>query len=145
MKNGITTFFAILFLSFWFSPAQAAFPVRPNQPTEKTTIKTTAHALTTLLFKNPPASGTEKAAQKGNTLGLLSFIFGIGGLLALMLGPLAVLSPLLGIAALILGAISLNNPYEQWMSITGFILGILNILIWLIVLVVILAIISAFK
>ncbi len=145
MKNGIIAFLAILFLSLWFSPAQAAFPVRASQPAEKTTIKTTAQALTALLYRNTPTSGTAKAAQKGNTLGLLSFIFGIGGILALMLGPLAVFSPLLGIAALILGAISLNNPYEQWMSITGFILGIINVLIWLLILVVILAVISAFK
>lgn len=75
----------------------------------------------------------------GGVLGILSFIFGIIGLLigfTIILWPLALL---FGIVAIILGAIGLGVGGSKVFSILGLILGILTILIPVLLFAVILA------
>ena len=106
----------------------AAFPVTEYSPTE---IFSTANNIDLV------EPHLEAPINEGSSVcGILSFIFSMLGLAAWLLAltgyyEVVFLTIPLGIAAIVLGAIGFNKRLKG-LAITGFILGILEIVLWLV-------------
>lgn len=95
------------------------------------------------LSKQLSKNSATAANPKGNadTLALIAMIAGIAGIV--LLWALPGLGLLLGLGALILGAVSLRNTNKRGMAITGIILGALSILIGLLLVIFVAALFAA--
>lgn len=95
------------------------------------------------LSKQVSKKSATAANPKGNpdTLALIAMVAGIAGIV--LLWALPGLGLLLGLGALILGAVSLRNTNKRGMAITGIILGALSILIGLLLVIFVAALFAA--
>jgi len=90
------------------------------------------------------------AKESDNGLnGILSFTFGIGGLLAIIAGIITgggiiLLWPAFGIAAVVLGAIGMGKK-QKGLAIAGLVLGIIETFIFLLGIVLVIAIAGSYK
>lgn len=112
------------------APAQPVQPATPVQPAQPQVVVQEA------TYTNPQGQQTrvdqvyvQAPAQKTNGLAIASFICGIVGLCPYTFA-------IVPIVAIILGALGMRNPNNKWMAITGLILGIVGIVIFVVILAI---------
>ncbi|MCW3122591.1 MAG: hypothetical protein JWQ38_2083 [Flavipsychrobacter sp.] len=148
MKNKILALLVMMILVA-MSPAFAAFPVKHVSSVEKEQTINTLNKKTPVLGKAYDKASTaadnfkrafhmrntmSPAKHNGNTVGILSLVFGILGVVGVFVAGFGLL---FSTAAIVLGAIGLSH-HEQF-SLAGLILGILGFILSLIVILVVVA------
>ena len=148
-------FFTITLLSILFSTclnSYAAFPIQTeSMPTATQQHQTFGEKVQSAIkrYTSPVAPQEAGSSADNGTTGILSFTFGVAGILTLIAGIITggsviLLWPAFGIAAIVLGAIGLNKK-NNGLAVAGFVLGLIEVTVFLAAIVLAIASISSYK